>query len=98
MGSATFQPYLGCMKWNASHGNQQENSKTNLFVSNNNYGGVRFFVCVAFFLGGNCVLKDDTLIHSSKDRQRLHTEAMGTVYIKLGVLLRNFEKYGVEVS
>ena len=44
------------------------------------------------------MLRDDSLIHNSKDRQRLRTEAMGTVYIKIGVLLRNFEKYGVEVS
>ena len=44
------------------------------------------------------MLKDDTLIHSSRDRKKLRTEAMGTVYMKLGVMLRNFEKYGVEIG
>lgn len=44
------------------------------------------------------MLNDESVIHSSKDRQRLRTEAMGTVYIELGIMLRNFEKFGVEVS
>ncbi len=54
--------------------------------------------CSAFFLGGSPILRDESLIHNSKDRQRIRTEAMGTVYIQLGVVLRNFEKFGVEVS
>lgn len=44
------------------------------------------------------MLRDESIVHSSKDRQRLRTEAMGTVHIQLGVMLRNFEKYGVSVS
>lgn len=43
-------------------------------------------------------MRDNALIHSSKDRQRLRTEAMGTVHIRIGVLLRDFEKFGVEVD
>lgn len=43
-------------------------------------------------------MRDESVIHSSKDRQRLRTEAMGTVYIQLGVILRNFERFGVAVS
>lgn len=56
------------------------------------------FFSLAFFLGGNPVLREDSIIHSSKDRQRLRTEAMGTIYIRLGIMLRNFEKFGVEVG
>lgn len=37
-------------------------------------------------------------MHSSKDRQRLRTQAMGVVHMQLGVILRNFEKFGVAVS
>ena len=37
-------------------------------------------------------------IHSSRNRQRLRTEAAGTVHIRLGILLRNLEKFGVEVG
>ncbi|KAL5456917.1 hypothetical protein EMCRGX_G034144 [Ephydatia muelleri] len=52
----------------------------------------------SFFLGGNPELRSEKTIHTSGDRQRLRTEATGTVLINVGVLLRNFEKYGVEVS
>ena len=52
----------------------------------------------AFFLGGGPELRSETTIHSSRDRQRLRTEAAGTVHIRLGILLRNFEKFGVEVG
>lgn len=52
----------------------------------------------AFFLGGSPELNNESVVHSSKDRQRLRTEAMGNVHVRLGVMLRNFDKYGVEVS
>jgi len=53
---------------------------------------------LGFFLGGGPILKDDSIIHGSVNRQKLVTEAMGTVHLRLGVILRNFEKFGVEVS
>lgn len=31
------------------------------------------------------------------DRLRLRTESMGRVHLRLNVLLRNFEKFGVEL-
>ena len=52
----------------------------------------------AFFLGGGPELCSESLIHSSQDRQRLRTEASGNVHLRVGVLLRNFEKFGVEVG
>lgn len=52
----------------------------------------------AFFLGGSPELRNEAVVYSTQDRQRLRTEAMGTVHLRLGLILRNFEKYGVEVS
>ena len=36
-------------------------------------------------------------VHSSVDRERLRTTAMGTVVLDLGIITRDFEKYGVEL-
>ena len=52
----------------------------------------------AFFLGGGPELRSTAVVHSSEDRQRLRTEAMGTVHLRLGVILRHFQKFGVEVG
>lgn len=49
-----------------------------------------------FFLGGGTQLRSIDLIYSSNERYRLQTEAMGSVYLELSVILRNFAKYGVE--
>lgn len=54
-------------------------------------------VLVAFFLGGSPHLKEDSLVYNVTDRQRLRTVSAGTVHLRLGVILRNFEKHGVEV-
>lgn len=48
------------------------------------------------FVGGGPQLRNPDLIYSGADRYRLHTEAMGTVELELGVILRHFDKYGVE--
>ena len=48
------------------------------------------------FLGGGPQLKNPDLIYSGADRYKLHTVAMGTVHLQLGVILRNFDKYGIE--
>lgn len=49
-----------------------------------------------YFLGGGPQLKNPDLIYSGADRYRLHTIAMGSVHVRLGVILRNFDKYGIE--
>lgn len=48
------------------------------------------------FVGGGPQLRNPDLIYSGADRYRLHTEAMGTVDLELGVIMKNFDKYGVE--
>lgn len=48
------------------------------------------------FVGGGPQLRSPDLIYSGADRYRLHTEAMGTVELELCVILRHFERYGVE--
>lgn len=48
------------------------------------------------FVGGGPQLRSPDLIYSGADRYRLNTEAMGTVELELGVILRHFDKYGVE--
>ncbi|KAK3871506.1 hypothetical protein Pcinc_023348 [Petrolisthes cinctipes] len=47
------------------------------------------------FLGGGPQLLSTEFIHSSLERYRLHTIAAGLVHLELGIILRNFEKYGV---
>ncbi|XP_063289300.1 B9 domain-containing protein 2 [Pelobates fuscus] len=48
------------------------------------------------FVGGGPQLKSSSLIYGGADRYRLQTEAMGQVHLELTVILRNFERYGVE--
>nr|CAD7458437.1 unnamed protein product [Timema tahoe] len=48
-----------------------------------------------FFLGGGPQLKDPNLVYSGNDRYRLQTETMGVVHLELGIILRNFQKFGV---
>ncbi|XP_050699789.1 B9 domain-containing protein 2-like [Eriocheir sinensis] len=49
------------------------------------------------FLGGGPQLLSTEFIHSPLERYRLSTVASGTVFLELGVILRDFEKYGVMV-
>ena len=49
-----------------------------------------------FFMGGGLELTQDSIVYSSRDRQRIRTQASGTVHLRLSVILRNFDKFGVE--
>lgn len=49
-----------------------------------------------YFVGGGPQLKNPDLIYSGADRYRLNTVAMGNVHMNIGVVLRNFDKYGIE--
>ena len=49
-----------------------------------------------FYVGGGHQLRNPDVLISSTDRYRLTTTAMGKVAIELGVVLRNFDKFGVE--
>ncbi|XP_029782015.1 B9 domain-containing protein 2 isoform X2 [Suricata suricatta] len=48
------------------------------------------------FVGGGPQLLHGDAIYSGADRYRLHTVAGGTVHLELGLLLRHFDRYGVE--
>ncbi|OAF67757.1 B9 domain-containing protein 2 [Intoshia linei] len=47
-------------------------------------------------LGGGVRLKNTNLIHTGVDRYHLRTVAMGSVDLNVFVVMRNFERYGVE--
>lgn len=49
-----------------------------------------------YFLGGTPQLKYPDLICSSLERYKLKTETMGIVKFELGVIFRNFDKFGVQ--
>ncbi|XP_029637783.1 B9 domain-containing protein 2 isoform X1 [Octopus sinensis] len=49
-----------------------------------------------YFIGGSAQLRRPDLVYCATDRYRLHTIARGTVTLQLGVILRGFEKFGVE--
>lgn len=51
---------------------------------------------IQYFLGGSPQLTYPDLIFSSNNRYKLDTEAMGVVTFEICVVLRNFNKYGVE--
>ncbi|XP_065176797.1 B9 domain-containing protein 2-like isoform X1 [Sycon ciliatum] len=52
----------------------------------------------SFFLGGAAQLKDEGTVVNAAQRCQLHTVSSGTVQINVSVLLRNFDKFGVEVQ
>lgn len=49
-------------------------------------------------MGGNPVLKDDSLIHSNESRFRLHTISGGIVTVKLNVMSRNTAALGLRFN
>ena len=48
------------------------------------------------FVGGSAQLRHPEMTSSGVDRYRLNTVSMGTVHLSLGLILRNFDKYGIE--
>lgn len=48
------------------------------------------------FVGGGPQLRNPDLIYSGADRFNLRTQAMGKVHMELNVIVRNFDKYGIE--
>lgn len=49
----------------------------------------------AFFLGGYPQLKHKQLVGDARDRYRLTTVASGEVRVELGIVLKDFSKFGV---
>ena len=49
----------------------------------------------AFFVGGRPRLKFEEVIHQPGDRFRLQTKAAGVVRLRLGVCVKDFDKYNV---
>ncbi|KAI8475833.1 MAG: B9 domain-containing protein [Monoraphidium minutum] len=49
----------------------------------------------AFFVGGAPRLRAEEVVHSPGDRFRLQTAAAGVVHVRLGVIMREFERNGV---
>ncbi|XP_022184281.2 B9 domain-containing protein 2 isoform X3 [Nilaparvata lugens] len=49
-----------------------------------------------YFLGGGPQLRAPDVIYSGNDRYRLQTQTMGSVHFQLGIILRNFHKFGIE--
>ena len=48
------------------------------------------------FIGGGPQLRNPDLIYSGAERYHLKTEAMGKVHFHIGVITRNFDKFGIE--
>lgn len=48
-----------------------------------------------FFMGGNPVLSDDSLIHNNDGRKMIYTTSGGTVDVTLSVMTRNAEAVGL---
>lgn len=51
---------------------------------------------LGFFMGGGPELSEESVIYSNNDRIHLRTQASGKVKVKLSIITRNFEKYGIE--
>jgi B9 domain-containing protein 2 len=50
----------------------------------------------SYFVGGGLQLKNPELAVANSELYRLKTVSMGKIHLRLNVILRNFEKYGVE--
>ncbi len=52
----------------------------------------------SYFVGGSLQLRNPDLFNSNSidELYRLKTISMGKVHLRLNVILRNFEKYGVD--
>jgi B9 domain-containing protein 2 len=50
----------------------------------------------SYFVGGSLQLKNPELAIANSELYRLKTISMGKVHLKLNIILRNFDKYGVE--
>lgn len=50
----------------------------------------------SYFVGGSHQLRNPDVAYLSSELYRLKTESMGKVHLRINVILRNFEKYGVE--
>ncbi len=50
----------------------------------------------SYFVGGGFQLKNPELAVANSELYRLKTVSMGKIHLRLNVILRNFEKYGVE--
>ena len=50
----------------------------------------------SYFVGGGPMLRNSDIIYTGPDRYRLTTVAMGTIHLNLSVILRNFDKFGIE--
>jgi len=48
------------------------------------------------FIGGSSQLKNPDLVSSSSELYKLRTVSMGKVHLRLHIIVRNFDKYGVE--
>ena len=48
------------------------------------------------YVGGGHQLRNPDLVGSAADRHRLTTVSMGKVHLQVGVIVRNFDKFGVE--
>ena len=46
-------------------------------------------------IGGNPVLRNDTLVHNNDNRYKLYTTSSGVVTIRLSVIVRNAEEAGI---
>lgn len=58
-------------------------------------GSVREEV-VRHFIGGSAELAEPDLITNPTERYRLRTVPSGTVTIELSIILKNFDRFGVE--
>ncbi|XP_047136488.1 B9 domain-containing protein 2 [Hydra vulgaris] len=50
----------------------------------------------SYFVSGGPILRNSDIIYSGTDRYKLTTVAMGTVHLKLSIILRSFDKFGIE--
>ena len=47
------------------------------------------------FLGGAPQFRNEELIYSGNDKYRLTTITTGKIYVHLGIILKDFNKYGI---
>ncbi|XP_053209415.1 B9 domain-containing protein 2-like [Panonychus citri] len=52
----------------------------------------------SFFTGSSLILRNSDIIYSNCDRFRVQTESKGTILLDLYLIIKNFDRFGVELS
>ena len=94
-GSRTFPPLLGCTVLRSVIVLMEDVTSCHQVVTWRPSGNLGDTIS-QHFLGGGHALRNTDLVSSGGERYRLTTRATGTVQAQIHIVLRNFDRFGIE--